>query len=200
MGLWSRLKERTALFLAAIVILDPKRGLTLVLRNCIRLDGRWQPQRCRIEVKNLVKVIVLLMMLPVVYVGFCVAAIWAVNQYIVPLPFVFKLATVFHMEEEAWEDNIVEAFGSMQGVAEEYEAWGRERGMSAPTAKLMEKTLWHGWPVYLGLGIFLGLNAYLLCIRLIAKTVRRYRQDLTARKERYYDSDLAVIPRRRLLF
>jgi hypothetical protein len=64
----------------------------------------------------------------------------------------------------------------------------------------MEKTLWHGWPIYLGLGIFLGLNAYLLCIRLIVKTVRRYRQNLRKRKEYYYDKDLAAIPRDRLLF
>lgn len=200
MGLWARLKERTALFLAAIVILDPKGGPTLALRNCIRLDGRWHPQRCRIEIRSLLKAITLLVMLPVIYVAVSVGAILAVNQFIVPLPFVFKLATVFHMEEEAWEANISEAFGSMQGVAEEYEAWGRERGMSAPTAKLMEKTLWHGWPVYLGIGIFLGLNAYLICIRLIVKTVRRYRQGLATRKERYYDSDLEVIPRHRLLF
>jgi hypothetical protein len=200
MGLWSRIKERTALFLAAIVILDPKGGLALALRNCIRLDGRWHPRRSRIEIRDLLRVIALLVSLPLIYVIVSAGVIWAVNQYIVPLPFVFKLATVFHIEEEAWEDNIVEAFGSMQGVAEEYEAWGRERGMSAPTAKLMEKTLWHGWPVYLGLGIFLGLNAYLLCIRLIVKTVHRYRQNLTARKERYYDMDLEVIPRHRLLF
>jgi hypothetical protein len=200
MGLWSGLKERTALFLAAIVILDPRRGLALALRNCIRLDGRWHPQRCRVEVRELFKVLVLMLTLPLIYVFVSVGVIWAVNQYIVPLPFVFKLATVFHFEEEAWEANIEETFGSMRGVAKEYEAWGRERGMSEPTAKLMEKTLWHGWPVYLGLGIFMGLNAYLLCVRLIVRTVRRYRRKLTMRKERYYDNDLKVIPRHRLLF
>jgi H+/Cl- antiporter ClcA len=88
----------------------------------------------------------------------------------------------------------------MGEVAKEYEAWGRKRGMSTPTAKLMEKTLWHGWPIYLGLGIFLGLNGYLLCIRLIVKYVRRYRQHLRKRKEYYYDKDLEAIPRDRLLF
>jgi formate-dependent nitrite reductase membrane component NrfD len=72
--------------------------------------------------------------------------------------------------------------------------------MSAPTAKLMEKTLWHGWPVYLALGLFLGVSAFLICIRILVKTIRRYRRDLTARKERYYDHDLEVIPRQRLLF
>jgi hypothetical protein len=200
MDLWSHLKERTALFLAAIVILDPKGGLALALRNCIRLDGRWHPRRSRVEVRDLLGVVTVLVALPLIYVSVSVGVIWGVNQYIVPLPFVFKLTTVFHMEEEAWEANIEEAFGSMQGVAEEYEAWSRERGMSAPTAKLMEKTLWHGWPIYIGLGLFLGLNAYLLCIRLIVRTVRRYRRDLAARKERYYDSDLEVIPRHRLLF
>lgn len=200
MNLWQRLKERVALFLAAIVILDPKRGLSLALRNCIRMDGRWHPQRFKIEVKNLLKVISVLVMLPIIYLSLSVVTIWVVNQYIVPLPFVFKLATVFHPEEEAWEANIDEAFGSMAGMAEEYEKWGRKRGMSAPTAKLMEKTLWHGWPVYLALGIFLAVSAFLICIRLLVKTVRRYRWSLTARKERYYDSDLEVIPRHRLLF
>ena len=197
---WSHLSEQMANFLAAIVILDPKGGLGLALRNCIRLDGRWHPQRSRVEARGLLKVITLLIVVPVIYLVTSVAIIWAVNQYIVPLPFVFKLASVFHIEEEAWEANIENAFGSMAGMAEEYEAWGRERGMSAPTAKLMEKTLWHGWPVYVGLGLFLGLNAYIFCIRLIIKAVRRYRQNLNVRKERYYDADLEVIPRDRLLF
>jgi hypothetical protein len=200
MGLWSRCKERAALFLAAMVILDPKKGPGLVLRNCIRLDGRWHPQRSRVEVYDFFKLLTAMVSLPLIYIAVGLITIWAVNQYIVPLPFVFKLATVFHLEEEAWEANIEEAFGSMAGMAKEYEAWGRKRGISAPTAKLMEKTLWHGWPVYLGLGIFLGLNAYLLCIRLIVKSVRRYRQNLRKRKEFYYDKDLAAIPRDRLLF
>jgi hypothetical protein len=200
MGLWSRLKERTALFLAAIVILNPEKGPALILRNCIRLDGRWHSRRCRFEIRKLLRVIAVMVALPLIYSAVSLGTVWAVNQYIVPLPFVFKLATVFHMEEEAWEANIEDAFGSMTDVAEEYEAWGRKRGMSAPTAKLLEKTLWHGWPIYLGLGIFLGLNAYLLCIRLIMKTVDRYRQQLHQRKEYYYDKDLAAIPRNRLLF
>jgi hypothetical protein len=200
MGLWSRFKERTALFLAAIVILNPEKGLALILRNCIRLDGRWHPQRCRFEIRKLLRVIAVMVALPLIYIVVSLGAVWTVNQYIVPLPFVFKLATVFHMEEEAWEANIEDAFGSMADMAEEYEAWGRKHGMSAPTAKLLEKTLWHGWPIYLGLGIFLGLNAYLLCIRLVVKTMYRYRQHLRQRKEFYYDEDLAAIPRDRLLF
>lgn len=200
MNLWQRFKDRIALFLAAIVILDPNRGLALALRNCIRLDGRWHPQRCKVEIKDLLKVMGLLVTLPLVYLILSLAVIWTVNQYIVPLPFVLRLATVFHVGEEAWEANIDEAFGSMAEMAEVYEDWGRRRGMSAPTAKLMEKTLWHGWPVYLGLGLFLGVSAFLICIRILVKTVRRYRRDLTARKERYYDSDLEVIPRHRLLF
>ncbi|MEJ2641269.1 MAG: hypothetical protein P8010_17015 [Desulfosarcinaceae bacterium] len=200
MGLWSRFKERTALFLAAMVLLDPKKGPALVLRNCIRLDGRWHPQRSRIEIRDLLKVVAVGVSLPLIYIAVSLGAVWAVNQYIVPLPFVFKLATVFHVGEESWEANIDDAFGSMGEVAKEYEAWGRKRGMSTPTAKLMEKTLWHGWPIYLGLGIFLGLNGYLLCIRLIVKYVRRYRQHLRKRKEYYYDKDLEAIPRDRLLF
>ncbi len=200
MGLWSRVKERTALFLAAIVILNPEGGLALALRNCIRLDGRWHPIRCGIEIRSLIQVVVVLVCLPILYIGMSVGVIWAVNQYVVPLPFVFKLASVFHIEEEAWEANIEETFGSMKEVAREYEAWGQERGMSAGTARLMEKTLWHGWPVYLGLGLFLGLNAYLICVRLLVKAVRRYGRGLNTRKERYYDMDLKAIPRHRLLF
>lgn len=200
MGPWSWFKERTALFLAAIVILNPKRGPALVLRNCIRLDGRWHPQRTRFEIGALLKVVATVVSLPLIYVAVGLITIWAVNQYIVPLPFVFKLATVFHIEEEAWEANIEDAFGSMSEVAEEYEAWSRKRGMSAPTTKMVEKTLWHGWPIYLGLGIFLGLNAYLICIRLIVRAVRRYRQHLHQRKEHYYDKDLETIPRDRLMF
>ena len=200
MILWQRLKDRTALFLAAIVILDPSRGLALALRNCIRLDGRWHPQRWKIEIQDLLRVMGLMVTLPLAYLIVSLAVIWTVNQYVVPLPFVFKLATVFHVEEEAWEANIEDTFGSMAKMAEVYEDWGRKRGMSAPTAKLMEKTLWHGWPVYLALGLFLGVSAFLFCIRILVKTMRRYRRDLTARKERYYDSDLKVIPRHRLLF
>lgn len=199
MGVWSYIEERFALYLAAIVILDPKRGLALALRNCIRLDGRWHPQRSRLEFKDLLKVVGILVALPLIYVTVSVSVIWTVNQFIVPLPFVFKLASVFHFEEEAWEANIERNLGSMEEMAEAYEAWGRKRGMSTPTAELLEKTLWHGWPVYLGLGIFLGLNAYLICIRIIVRTIRRYRRDLMARNERYFDRDLEVIPRHRML-
>jgi hypothetical protein len=200
MGLWRRLKERTALFLAAIVILDPKRGAALILRNCIRLDGRWHPQRSKLEFRDLLKLVSMVVGLPMLYIAVSLGTIWAVNQYVVPLPFVFKLATVFHVGEESWEANIEDAFGSMEKMAHRYEAWSRKHGVSGPVAKLMEKTLWHGWPVYLGLGIFLGLSALLLCIRLMVKSVRRYRQDLHDRKEYYYDRDLETIPRHRLLF
>jgi hypothetical protein len=200
MGLWLRFKERAALFLAAIVLLDPKKGPALVLRNCIRLDGRWHPQRGRLEIRDLLRLISMVLSLLLLYIAVNLGAIWAVNQYIVPLPFVFKLATVFHVEEKVWEANIEDTFGSMPKVAREYEAWGHKHGLSTHTAKLVQKTLRHRWPIYLGLGIFLGLSAFLLCILLIVGKVRRYRQNLRYRKEYYYDIDLETIPRHRLLY
>jgi hypothetical protein len=72
-----------------MVILDPKKGPALVLRNCIRLDGRWQSQRSWVEIRDLLKLFTMVVSLPLIYIAVSLGTVWAVNQYIVPLPFVF---------------------------------------------------------------------------------------------------------------
>jgi hypothetical protein len=187
-------------FLAALVIMNPDRGFMLILRNCVRMNGDLSTRRTKGELGRLLQLITLICVIPVGYIVINVAAIWVVHNYVVPLPFVMKLATVFHMGEESWEANIVEEFGSVQKMAGEYEEWTSRQGISQETSKVMQKMLWHGWPQYVLIGLVGGILFYLVMVKLCLKIVRHYRQGLHRRKEAYFDLDLQTIPRDQILY
>jgi hypothetical protein len=185
--------------LALRVLSEPTTSMGIMARNCIQLDGELNWLRVRGELWRLLQLTVVWATIPLVFLALNAALIWCVNNYVVPLPFVAKLATAFNIEEEHWEANIEREIGRMTSMAEHYENWAEQRGLSAPAAKAMEKTLWHGWPVYFGLTLFGMISFYILVLRICLKVSLYYRKGLLQRKEQYYDLDLQNIPRDRIL-
>ena len=199
MKFWNRLIEFMQDLPAALVILNPSKGIGLILRNCIHLDGKFSLKRAKEELFHLFYFIIIFIAVPVIYIGSNIAAIWVVHKYIVPIPFAVKIFGSFSFDEEAWEANIERDISDMGTVSRKYSQWSSQQGMSPETSETMQKLLWHSWPVYLGLGLFIGITFYLIVIRFCLLIFRDYQKSLIRRKMAYFDQDLRIIPRDKIL-
>lgn len=183
-----------------MVILNPSKGIGLVLRNCVHLDGTFSLERTKAELTHFLLFIIVFIAVPVIYIGSNIAAIWTVHKYIVPIPLVMKIFGSFSLDEEIWEAKIERDIAKMENVAKEYDQWNAKNGVSAETSQTMQKMLWHSWPLYLGLGLFLGITFYLIVVRFCISIIHDYHKNLIRRKMAYFDRDLRDIPRDKILF
>ena len=110
-----------------------------------------------------------------------------------------KIFGSFSFDEEAWEANIERDISDMGTVSRKYSQWSSQQGMSPETSETMQKLLWHSWPVYFGLGLFIGITFYLIVIRFCLLIFRDYQKSLIRRKMAYFDQDLRIIPRDKIL-
>jgi hypothetical protein len=122
-----------------------------------------------------------------------------VHKYIVPIPFAAKIFGSFSLDEEVWEAKIERDISKMEDMSRQYTQWSSQNGVSPETSESMQKMLWHSWPLYLGLGIFIGITFYLIVIRFCLSIIRDYHNNLIRRKMAYFDQDLRVIPRDKIL-
>lgn len=200
MNFWNRLKEFIQDLPAALVIMNPSRGVGLILRNCIHLDGKFSLERAKAELIHLIFFISVIMLIPILYIGSNIAAIWTVHKYIVPIPFVMKIFGSFSIDEEKWEANIERDITSMGNMSRKYTEWSTKNGVSTEASETMQKMLWHSWPTYLGLGLFTGITFYLIIVRFCLSLIRDYHKNLIRRKMAYFDRDLRIIPREKILY
>jgi energy-coupling factor transporter transmembrane protein EcfT len=199
MKFWNRLREFIQDLPAALVILNPSKGIGLILRNCIHLDGKFSQKRAKEELFHFFYFIIIFIAVPVIYIGSNIGAIWIVNKYIVPIPFAVKIFGSFSFDEEVWEANIERDISDMGAVSRQYTQWSSQQGMSSETSETIQKLLWHSWPVYLGLGLFIGITFYMIVIRFCLLILRDYQKSLVKRKMAYFDQDLRIIPRDKIL-
>lgn len=200
MNFWNRLKEFLQDLPAALVIMNPSKGFGLILRNCVHLDGKFSRERAKAEFIHLLFFLAIIILVPLFYLGTNLAAIWTVHKYVVPIPFVVKIFGSFSLDEEKWEANIERDIASMGNMSHRYTQWSTKNGMSAETSESMQKMLWHSWPTYLGMGLFIGITFYLLVVRFCLRLIRDYHNNLIRRKMAYFDRDLRLIPREKILY
>lgn len=199
MNLWTRIKDFFQDLPAAVVILNPSKGIGLIVRNCVHLDGRFSMERMKAELSHFILFLIVLIAVPVIYIGSNLAAIWTVHNYIVPIPLVVKIFGSFSLDEEVWEAKIERDIANMESVSRQYDQWSSQNGVSRETSETMQKMLWHSWPLYLGLGLFVGITFYLIVVRFCLSLIRDYHNKLIRRKMAYFDRDLRVIPREKIL-
>ncbi len=199
MNLWIRLKEFFQDLPAALVIINPSKGIGLILRNCIHLDGKFSMERAKGELIHLLFFLAIIVTVPLFYIGSNIAVIWTVHKYIVPIPLVVKIFGSFSIDEENWETNIEREIARMEDVAREYDQFNAENGVSNETSGMMQKMIWHSWPLYMALGLFIGITFYLVVVRFCLSIVRDYHNNLIRRKMAYFDRDLRIIPREKIL-
>lgn len=199
MNLWIRIKEFFQDLPAALVILNPSKGIGLILRNCVHLDGRLSLTRFKAELFHLLFFIFVITAIPIFYIGSNIAIVWTVHKYVVPIPLAVKIFGSFNLDEEVWEAKIEHEIASMETLSKEYHQFSKKHGVSSETSQSMQKMLWHSWPLYLGLGLFFGITFYLVVVRFCLSTIRDYHNNLIRRKMTYFDRDLRVIPREKIL-
>jgi hypothetical protein len=171
-----------------------------ILRNCVCLDGALSKSRAKQELRHLVRTISLLVMVPSLFLLIHIGALWFFHSYIVPIPFVIELCGVFHWNEEQREANIEKEMATKGEMAQRYESWSKTRGYSPAAARLMEKTLWHGWPIYVFIGLFLVASMYLFATKFCLVRLQRYRKQVFSRQEAYFLYDLDHIPRDKIIY
>ena len=184
----------------ALVILNPSKGIGLILRNCVYLDGKFSLERAKAELFHFLFFFFIIIAVPVIYIGSNIVAVWVVHKYIVPIPFAVKIFGSFSLDEEVWEAKIERDISKMEDMSRQYTQWSSQNGVSPDTSETMQKMLWHSWPLYLGLGIFIGITFYLIVIRFCLSIIRDYHNNLIRRKMAYFDQDLRVIPRDQILY
>ncbi len=199
MNLWIRIKDFFQDLPAAVVILNPSKGIGLIFRNCVHLDGTLSLERTKAELTHFLLFIMILITVPVFYIGSNIAAIWTVHKYIVPIPLVIKIFGSFSLDEETWEAKIERDISNMENVSQQYTQWSAQHGMSRESSENLQKMLWHSWPLYLGLGLFVAITFYLIVVRFCLSLIRDYHNNLIRRKMAYFDRDLRVIPRDKIL-
>jgi hypothetical protein len=197
--MWTRFREFLQDLPAALVILNPTKGIGLILRNCVHLDGKLSLERAKAELVHLIFFILLITVVPLAYISMNIFVIWSVHKYIVPIPMVLKIFNSFSVNEENWETNIEQDIAPMENMSRQYDEWNAENGVSTEASEMMQKMLWHSWPLYLVVGLFMGIAFYLIVVRFCLSLVKDYHRNLIRRKMAYFDRDLRFIPREKIL-
>lgn len=199
MNPWTRIKELLQDLPAALVILNPTKGIGLILRNCVHLDGKFSLERAKAELVHLIFFILVVTIVPLAYICTNIIVIWSVHKYIVPIPMVMKVFGSFSVNEENWETNIEQDIAPMEKMSRQYDEWSAENGVSPEASEMMQKMLWHSWPLYLVVGLLMGIAFYLIVVRFCLSQVKDYHRNLIRRKMAYFDRDLRSIPREKIL-
>jgi hypothetical protein len=163
---------------------DPSVFLIAVF-NCFWPDGSINSTRTWREVRYLGRFLSSVLIILILFVGVTAAPIVWTHSYIVPIPIVVKVFSVFHLDEEAWEENIFT--GEAGAIREEYEDWRKERGISRETSLTLQKFLWHSWHILIAYGLFLMVSFYLLLFRSCRVLFSHYKKQVL-RRELLYSS------------
>ena len=120
----------------------------------------------------------------ILFVGVTAAPIVWTHAYIVPIPILINVFSVFHLDEETWEENIFK--GEAGAVRDEYEDWRKQQGISRETSLTFQKFLWHSWYILAAYGMFLMLSFYLLLFRTCRALFSHYRKQVLRRELSYF--------------
>jgi len=171
---------------------DPNVFLIVVL-NCFWPDGTINLTRTWREVRYLGRFLSSVLIALMLFVGVTAAPIVWIHSYIVPLPIAAKILSVFHLDEETWEENIFK--GEAGEVRKEYDNWSKEQGIGRETSMNLQKFLWHSWHILAAYGLFLLLSFYVLLVRSCHALFSKYKKQVIRRELVYssrnqkYDAD-----------
>ncbi len=161
---------------------DPSVFLVAVL-NCFWPDGTINRDRLWREVRYLVRFLSSLLIAIIVFIGISTAPIVWVHTYMVPIPIVAKIFSVFDLDEETWEENVFT--GQAGEVVKEYEAWRKDQGMSRQTSLNLQKFLWHSWYTLVAYGLYLVVLFYLLLMKVSHSLFFNYKRQVLSRERAY---------------
>ena len=166
-----------------LVFLD-KYVFHTVLQNCLRSDNTISWARTKKEIGRFAQLILKIVIIIVLYIAFNATLLFLCHEYIVPIPTVIKIFSVFDIDPVVWEDNI--EIGIFGDVGEEYEEWSRKKDFSPETGRFFQEFLWNYWYILIALILYYGFSFYLSVFKLSLYMFKRYKMRVRRRKFFYY--------------
>ena len=158
-----------------------------ILLNCFCPDGSINWTRTWRETKYLVRFVSTLLLILFLFFGICATPIVLVHSYIIPIPIVMDVLSVFSINEEVWEDNVF--IGDGRKALSKYETWRKKQGISKQRAMSMQQFLWDTWYIWAAFALYAMFFFYLLLVKLFIKLFNRYKKKVFRREEVYSSRD-----------
>lgn len=184
-----------AVFFMALLFFFSRHTFNLLRQNCRRLDMTVSTNRTVGEIRFVLVLISGLLIYVALYAGMIGGSVWLVDAMVIPLDFLGRIFSVFHLNPITWEFAIREQVYDDVGTL--YEVWCQTRGYSAKTYTFLLELLWRNGFLLLGmttltLTIVSGLGIFV--IRRILFLLNSFQKSAEKRRFRYdrYDRKQVV--------
>lgn len=176
------------LVLVGLVLLTIPRHITrTAAENCRRSDGSWSKRRARREAKHVAELFGALHLVVVLFLVLTGGALMTVHHYIVPLPLVANVFSVFDPDPVQWEANRTD---ELPDVGDTFDAWRERQGFSQEETRRSREFLWTHWLLLAFITLVLGACYYWFLARFFMSSVARYGKGVLKRKKHYTSWDL----------
>ena len=173
--------------LLGIVFIDFKTFHT-TLKNCIRSDRSISYKRTKYEATRLLKYLISIVMIVALFISIHAAILFPIDRYILPIPFVLKIFSVFDTDPQIWEANI--KTGIYGDINTEHEYWLMERGYSLASAEFFQFLLWNLWYFIAALLIYFIISLYFIVIKIGVSFYNKYQIQVIRKSHLYGTVDL----------
>ena len=171
---------------ASLVFLDTYLFRT-VLQNCFRADKNISWDRTKKEIGRFSKFVLKIFIIVVWYTAFNATFLLLCHEYIVPIPTVIKIFSVFDINPVVWEENM--EIGTFGDIGEEYEQWSKGKGFSPETGRFWQEFLWNYWYVLIPCMLYFGFSFYFFVFKLSLVIFMPYKKSVSRRRIFYYSLD-----------
>jgi len=167
-----------------------------VLQNCFRSDNNISWNRIKKEIKRFSQFVFKIIIVIILYIILNAGFLFLCHQYIVPIPTVIKIFSVFDIDPVVWERNI--EIGKFGDVGEEYEGWSKKKGFSPETDRFFQELLWNYWYILIALVLYFGCSFYLSVFKISMGSFKHYKKGVIRRKYFYYSVDRSRLVKKNL--
>ena len=158
-----------------------------VLQNCFRSDKTISWARTKKEIGRFSQFVLMIFIIIVWYTAFNATLLFRWHEYIVPIPTVIKIFSVFDINPVVWEENI--EIGIFGDIGEEYEEWIEEKDFSPETGRFWQEILWNYWYILIAIMLYFGVSFYFSVFKLSLAIFMRYEKSVSRQRIFYYSID-----------
>jgi hypothetical protein len=170
-------------FLALALFAFPWRLARIAASNSRRVDGSISRKRAGIELKQGSSFMADVLLVPVLATSLFMAAFFVVDRYVIPLPLLRDVLSLFDAQFAVWDENMES--GQFGDVGVTYGEWARSRGYSENTGYSIRKFLKNNWLALVVVSVVAGAFFYWFTTRYYLSALKAYNKKLMRRRENY---------------
>ena len=170
-------------FLALALFAFPWRLVRIAASNSRRVDGSISRKRAGIELKQGSNFMAEVLLVPVLATSLFMAAFFVVDRYVIPLPLLRDVLSIFDTQFAVWDENMES--GQFGDVGVTYGEWARSRGYSENTGYTIRKFLKNNWLALAVVSVVAGGFFYWFITRYYLSALKAYNKKLMRRRENY---------------